>query len=643
MLLSLFVPLAAAQDVETFALSSSAFEGTRGLQLETPEIGWEGAISAGLGVVYAHGQLVQVNADGSETPIISDSFATRLSGAYTLLGRARIGLELPLYPYVGGAADDPGNGVSAGDLRLRGVVPLPLGESFPVDLAIVPMLGLPTGEAKAYMGAGGVSGGLAVAAGYTLTDLGPVSQLDLTGNLGFRAMPSSTLGDQPLGSAIDFGLGAAWPVREDITVGLELDGVIDLAGGLSPWTDNPWEVHAYGRYGKNSGIQALFGLGTGLVGGVGAPDIRIVGGVGYRLPGKEPVYDVDGDGIFDDVDACVTEPEDLDQFEDSDGCPDLDDDRDGVPDTADRCKSEPEDADGFEDADGCPDPDNDKDGVLDASDACPDVAGTAAARGCPDRDGDTVVDTEDACPDEAGSPENLGCPDRDNDKVPDSRDKCPDQPIDAREDPARSDGCPKRVFVSASRIEILDKVFFETNKATIKTQSYGLLADVARVLNENPDIQRVEVAGHTDSVGNDAANLKLSQGRADAVVQHLTRTGKVARERLGGVGYGETQPLDTNATEPGRATNRRVEFVIKSMAPRSEAPVPVRVATPPAPAPAPAAPAPAADPWSPPPAPTPAPTPAPPKPAPTPDAPINESKPAEKAGGSDDPFGLDGE
>ncbi|MDP2304881.1 MAG: OmpA family protein [Pseudomonadota bacterium] len=616
--LHLLAPLASALDVDTFSFSSSAFDAQGGMQVEAPTLGWPGAVYGGLGLVYAHDPLVQTFADGTTESVVTDSFATRLAVGYTLLGKVRLALDLPLYPYVGGGPDAAFNGVSSGDARLRGVIRIPLGEDAPVDLAVIPMFSLPTGEPSAYTGTGGVGGGLAAAAGVHLTD-----KLDLVANLGFRANKSSELGEQVLGSGLDMGLGGTYALGPALSVGLELDGTVDVLGGLGPWTDNPFELHAYGRYGRDSGVQAMLGLGTGLVGGVGAPDVRVIGGIGYRAAGKEPIYDIDEDGIFDDVDACVEVPEDKDGFEDTDGCPEADNDKDGIADTADACPNDAEDIDQFEDSDGCPDPDNDKDGVLDGDDECPLEPGTVGDKGCPDQDADTLIDKVDACPEEAGPVNTKGCPDRDGDRVPDKRDKCPDEPADPRVDPERSDGCPKRVFVTVDRIEILEKIYFDTNKTTIKRQSYPLLEEIASVLNGNPDIRMVEVAGHTDSVGNDSANLKLSQGRAESVVKYLTTTGKVDPARLTGVGYGEARPLETNDTEAGRGNNRRVEFVIKSFdgtfgplgaapAPRpvvvgashaepvaAPAPVappaPAPVVAPPAPVVAP--PAPASDPW----------------------------------------------
>ena len=120
-------------------------------------------------------------------------------------------------------------------------------------------------------------------------------------------------------------------------------------------------------------------------------------------------------------------------------------------------------------------------------------------------------------------------------------------------------------------------MFFDTNKTTIKKESFPLLQEIANTLNNNPDILRVEVGGHTDSDGKDDKNLKLSQGRSEAVVKWLTTTGAVSAERLYAVGYGETKPIDSNATSQGKANNRRVEFVIKATRPRlAPTPVPVR-------------------------------------------------------------------
>jgi outer membrane protein OmpA-like peptidoglycan-associated protein len=83
------------------------------------------------------------------------------------------------------------------------------------------------------------------------------------------------------------------------------------------------------------------------------------------------------------------------------------------------------------------------------------------------------------------------------------------------------------------------------------------------VLKANPQIAKVRVEGHTDSVGSDETNLTLSQGRAESVMKYLTDKG-VDASRLEAKGFGESKPLADNKTEEGRAKNRRVEFVIVS-------------------------------------------------------------------------------
>jgi len=279
--------------------------------------------------------------------------------------------------------------------------------------------------------------------------------------------------------------------------------------------------------------------------------------------------DLDGDGILDNVDQCPRVPEDKDGFQDEDGCPDDDNDGDGILDAADKCPNDPEDKDGFEDEDGCPDPDNDKDGILDAADKCPndpeDKDGFEDDDGCPDPDNDKdgILDTADKCPndpeDKDGFEDDDGCPDPDNDKdgILDADDKCPLEPG------VPPDGCPKKyslVVVTETKIELKQTVFFDTNKATIKSVSFALLNDVAQALTDNPKI-KVEIGGHTDSQGNDSFNLKLSQKRAESVRTYLIKKG-VTSDRLVPKGYGENVPIADNRTSDGRAQNRRVEFVI---------------------------------------------------------------------------------
>jgi len=101
-------------------------------------------------------------------------------------------------------------------------------------------------------------------------------------------------------------------------------------------------------------------------------------------------------------------------------------------------------------------------------------------------------------------------------------------------------------------------ITFDTGSATLQAGSEQVLAEVAKLMKERPD-WRFEVQGHTDNVGQKAANMTLSEQRARAVVAWLTQNG-IEGSRLVAKGYGDTQPVADNATEEGRARNRRVEL-----------------------------------------------------------------------------------
>ncbi|MGY2134114.1 OmpA family protein [Hymenobacter sp. HD11105] len=258
--------------------------------------------------------------------------------------------------------------------------------------------------------------------------------------------------------------------------------------------------------------------------------------------------DEDGDGVPDRKDKCPGTPAGV--AVDANGCP-LDGDGDGVPDYQDKCPTEA----GLAALEGCPD--RDGDGIRDGDDKCPDTPGKAELQGCPDADNDGVTDADDKCPDTPAGVkvDATGCPiDTDGDGVPDFQDRCPNSA-----GPASNRGCPEIKVETKKRLEAATKfIQFELNKAVLKPSSYPTLEDLAKVLNEYPDYN-LSIAGHTDSQGSDAYNLKLSDDRAAAARTYMLSKG-IPAERIESRGYGETKPITTNATAAGRALNRRVEF-----------------------------------------------------------------------------------
>jgi outer membrane protein OmpA-like peptidoglycan-associated protein len=103
-------------------------------------------------------------------------------------------------------------------------------------------------------------------------------------------------------------------------------------------------------------------------------------------------------------------------------------------------------------------------------------------------------------------------------------------------------------------------ILFDSGSAKIKAESYKTLADIAKLLTDDPAL-KLSIEGHTDSDGADEANLTLSQSRANAVKTYLVETYKIDGGRLEAKGWGEGKPIDTNDTAEGKANNRRVEFV----------------------------------------------------------------------------------
>ncbi len=263
-------------------------------------------------------------------------------------------------------------------------------------------------------------------------------------------------------------------------------------------------------------------------------------GIALRLGAK----DSDGDGIVDKKDACPQTPG-LEKFN---GCPDSD--GDGIPDKDDNCPKLAGDAAHG----GCPD--SDGDGVIDPNDKCPQTVGLAKFNGCPDSDGDGVADKDDQCPKVAGPLANHGCPwpDRDKDGVPDKDDLCPDTP-----GLKTNKGCPQITKEEQAKLnEYAKTIYFKTASAEFTPKTIPVLNAIVDIMKKYP-ASKFRIEGHTDSVGRDDYNMKLSQRRANAVKQYLIDHG-IDAGRLEAQGYGETRPVATNKTRAGRAKNRRVEI-----------------------------------------------------------------------------------
>ena len=373
-----------------------------------------------------------------------------------------------------------------------------------------------------------------------------------------------------------YRVGLGFHPVKPLEIGVDAAGWI---GGNLP-EQRPLEILPWLKLLPAKRVTITAGAGLGLIPGLGAPDYRVFVGASLAPSVNPEDLDRDKDGVFNKYDLCPLEMEDMDGFEDDDGCLDEDNDEDKILDINDRCPMIPEDYDGVEDEDGCPDGDNDGDGIPDSEDRCPEepetINGYLDEDGCPDTipvgdsDGDGLDDKIDECPLQKEDfdlwKDEDGCPDRDNDLdgLLDAEDSCPNEKenFNGFED---EDGCPDdapaRVFIERSRIVIKEKIFFETNKSVIKEESFSLLNEIADLILENEDLRMIRVEGHTDGDGSDTYNLDLSQSRSESVVAYLVSRG-VVQDRLDPAGFGERRPIADNETPEGKSQNRRVEFLI---------------------------------------------------------------------------------
>jgi outer membrane protein OmpA-like peptidoglycan-associated protein len=376
--------------------------------------------------------------------------------------------------------------------------------------------------------------------------LAGVARLELELRHQRLAVSPSTLGT-PVGKTSTLGLG----------LGIMPGGGVTLRGGVLV-APSDWNPSMPMAWRDDAGMEASMGYRL-------LPPVSAFFQIAWQ--GFPLVRDMDHDGAPDGRDACPAMAEDRDGFQDDDGCPEPDNDQDEVPDASDKCPYVPEDHDGFEDGDGCPELDNDRDGVPDAADKCPndpeDKDGFQDADGCPDLDDDRdgIPDVLDKCPQAAenrnGVEDEDGCPeaDGDGDRIPDARDKCPREAelINFYQD---EDGCPDEK-PEPVRDAVLAGVAFIGNTAGLDPVSNPALDSLAALMAAYPGTE-IEVQGHLDNRAGPRAKA-LSRERAQAVAEYLANRGVEAR-RLKPVGYGSSDPVETNRTANGRAANRRIQI-----------------------------------------------------------------------------------
>jgi outer membrane protein OmpA-like peptidoglycan-associated protein len=314
-----------------------------------------------------------------------------------------------------------------------------------------------------------------------------------------------------------------------VSFGDASEGMLNAGAGFNSW------------FTENLGMNFQSGYRKGFSDEVAEHWQSSVGLV-FRFGGK----DTDGDGVYDKKDAC---PEEAGLVE-FNGCPDAD--NDGIKDSDDACPN----VAGSAAMNGCPDTDGD--GIADKDDMCVDAKGTKANKGCPDTDGDSVLDKDDKCTTTAGSAANGGCPwpDTDGDGVLDKDDNCNNEV-----GPASNNGCPLPIITeeAVAAINMSAKtILFEFDNASFQSGVSDQLDAIVAIMNKYPKAIFL-IEGHTDSIGTEKVNQKISDKRAAAVKAYFVEKG-VDATRIETKGFGESMPVAGNMLKAGRSLNRRVEI-----------------------------------------------------------------------------------
>jgi outer membrane protein OmpA-like peptidoglycan-associated protein len=455
-----------------------------------PAVGTEAAFSVehpqvpfhlgwGLGAFFDVADDPVVERDDMDDEILSRPLDTAASldliGSLGFFGWSELGVHLPLQVVYsgddyaeGGVMLAPGGGL--GDLRLVPKVLFlrsgSLERHFLVGAALP--VSLPTGDGEALRGADGVTVEPRLLAALHIGEIG------VGANLGYRIRSEHPAG-LPWANEIAFAFNASIGIVPDrLWFQAELFGGKQVGSDVEG-ADLPMEALGGLVYRLTGSLDLHGGAGLGFTDGIGDPDFRIVAGIRFKhhTPERHGFRDGDEDGILDKDDDCPTEVEDLDAFEDEDGCPEEDNDQDGIPD---------------------------------------------------------------------------------------EKDECPDLP---EEEGGDGDGCPSKTYVKivGGEMQIFGKVQFKTGASEFDPKSDSLLDQIAAAMRANPQVKRVRVEGHTDDIGGEALNQRLSEERAASVRKALISR-DVDGDRLESKGFGESRPAAPNLSAAGRAKNRRVEFII---------------------------------------------------------------------------------
>jgi OOP family OmpA-OmpF porin len=612
LLLSLLLALPAhaqdpnIRDVDAHGLQLAALDGDPrdALIVQRPgrlrQWGW---FASGV-MEYAHAPIVWVQETDEglvRTPALDHLVTLNLSGGVALHERVRLDVALPLFFGSVGINGVP-QGPRVGDLRLTAlllaVAPDPDDQG--LGLGISGHFDVPTGAPAVALGQRTVAGGFKVSGTYGWP------KWTLGGELGYQLNPAIDVVNLSNPDQLLLGGTVGYLFLPTTAIHLELRVLPAVTPGPVAGTQTPAEVLTSVRHRWLNGAHIVGGIGTAMSPGIGAPRMRafLGGGFGRHLEQGPP--DTDGDGFNDADDACIEEPEDFDGFEDHDGCPDhsaflavevLHQDARlvGTPITL-TSPTAPE----FKVLSGTApvriEVPAESPWLAEARSSC--LVGSAEAvavdsptdtpivvRVKPVHDSPVHIEVHDAggawvdstsiswvsaiqeCVPKGttfdGGSLDLEVGSGEHQLLVESP-GYGTQRVSVRATPGLQTHVEilldtTRLRVEDDAIVVLERVYFDTDRSTIRATSYPLLNEMAALLLANPNLGALEIGGHTDNTGRAAHNQELSEERAASVRAYLIHQ-RVPPARLKATGYGESRPIDDNNTEAGKEKNRRVEF-----------------------------------------------------------------------------------
>ena len=490
-----------ALDLQRWSLPADSQGGYWTRDAQGAPLGWT---TGGVVVGWQRDPLVYRYEDGREERLVDHATQGSAVGALSL-GRLMVGLELPVMLSVSG--QDFEAPPALGDVVVEGKLSL-LNHEAPVGLALLGQVWAPTTS-------GDVTPWATERARYAvgLAAHGDVGAVRLALNAATRGQPPESFGEQDLDDALDLRAGLVWRIIPALTMSGDVAALLSyadpsLSGGSSPveamagltgWLGDGWTVGA--------------AAGLGLNDGIGAPQARVIGAVRY-VPTRDPKP------VVTPVMVEVTPPV----------------------------------------------------LVVEAAPPAPELPNTGTIElrvTAADGRSLTLVTWRADDGEESQIPGGVGRFDlaSGDHQIEVGAPGYVDARFRVEIDPGGHEVMnltlrPSQVVVTQERLVITDRIYFDTNRATIKPASFDLLNEIADTLIQKPDIRSLSVEGHTDARGSNQDNQQLSSLRAEAVRAYLIGKG-VSPDRLSAIGYGESRPLVEGTTSMDYDQNRRVEFLIE--------------------------------------------------------------------------------